>query len=128
MTENPDIVRKEELEEWDPVDIRRLWCAVVQRAVDDCLLGATSTKPETAQLRKEAQEWLFSDNEAFPSFLFICDHLNLNPRPIREAVRDGEQLQHRRAASRRGDHEFAARSVHKDDEGDEESLGGMEVL
>ena len=117
---------KEELEEWDPLDVRRLWCSVIQRAVDDCMLGATSTKVETLQLRKEAQEWLFSENEEFPSFMFLCDHLNLNPRLIREAVKNGKELQQRRAAASRSDHEFSVRSVHQDKEGSQESCGSLE--
>ena len=44
--------------------------------------------------QKDAQAWIFSnENYCSPekgvSFVFVCDHLNLDPNMVRQAIEDG---------------------------------------
>lgn len=107
-------------DEFDPIDVRRLWCAVIQRAIDDYLLGFRSQKIGARELHVEAQEWLFSDEIDFPSFRYLCEMMNVNFRQIRRGIENGQQLQSRRKTPSCEHDEFASGSLHKVGEGSPE--------
>lgn len=64
---------------------RNIWAGVIQRAVFDY------RQKQSVQDRADAQEWLFSDDREFPSFLAICDELDLDPDAIRGRL-NGHEL------------------------------------
>lgn len=82
-------------------DARILWANVLLKAVEDFKNGQKTKTQEGRRVYKNAKSWIWSDNEEFPSFLFLCDHLGIGARQIRRALR-GYELQHRGSEKRIG--------------------------
>jgi hypothetical protein len=58
---------------------RNLWLAVINLALDD--LTATKTP-----LKRSARAWFLSSNRNTGSFIWVCDHLGLEPTAVRRLV------------------------------------------
>ena len=64
------------------IDARRLWLAVLMQAIND--LAHTD---ERQRLRRHfTRLWFTSDNHNPGSFLWICDHLDLDPSWFRRRL------------------------------------------
>ncbi len=69
----------------DPVsgdEAKVLWTNVIKRAVADFRAGPKSSKA----LYEDAKSWLFSDDEEFPSFVTVCDHLDMDVDFLRKRL------------------------------------------
>ena len=73
---------------YDSPNIRRLtlMAAIVRRAVLDWSLYRRSEDLRERRIFRSARNWLFSDDEEFPSFVVLCHHLDVDPAYIRERV------------------------------------------
>lgn len=74
-------------------DAKRLWVEVVHKAVDDFRYGVRGTGERSHQAYVDAAKWIWSENEEFPSFLFLCDVLELDARQIRKVLHGYELSQ-----------------------------------
>jgi hypothetical protein len=72
-----------------------LWAAVIRQACEDYWMGrrhgwtqSTEFKKNTENIRafQTAAGWLFSDDKHPRSFLWACDHLDLDPSNIRSKI------------------------------------------
>jgi hypothetical protein len=64
---------------------RQLWCAVIERAVQDAIRadGPGGATPEQARQRDEARRW-FAENGH--DFRLACDAAGFNPDTVRDRV------------------------------------------
>jgi hypothetical protein len=70
------------------VDERRLWAAVLLRAIEDLAGHCTpASRAQREHLRYHADLWIASDRRDVGSFLWICDELAIKPACIRRHVR-----------------------------------------
>lgn len=60
---------------------RKLWTAVLERAIEDALRGGKYWIH-----RENARFWFLSENHELGSFLWICDTVNLDPSLLRKFV------------------------------------------
>jgi len=66
--------------------VRAIWTAVLQRAVDDYRQGAARPDSEAARWHQDAAEWIFLPrNES--NFEQVCELLNLDPDAVRDGLR-----------------------------------------
>lgn len=66
----------------------RLWASVIRRAVVDWVLYRNHEKAKLRSVGKEAEQWLFSDEEEpLNSFISVCGYLNLDPELVRRKLR-----------------------------------------
>jgi hypothetical protein len=68
---------------------------VLHKAVEDFKNGSAGKTTRARKAYQEAKRWIWSSNEDFPSFLFLCEHLELDSRGIRKELR-GYELSQRR--------------------------------
>ena len=76
-------------------DARLLWVHVMRKAVEDFKSGSKSRGAESKKAYEDAKRWIWSDSEEFPSFIFLCEILELNARQIRREM-SGYELSQRR--------------------------------
>lgn len=74
-------------------DARVIWIHVLYKAVEDFKNGSGGQSSQAKKAYQEAKKWIWSGNEEFPSFLFLCEHLELNSRGIRKELRGYELSQ-----------------------------------
>ena len=74
-----------ELLELSDDDARKIWCAVVQKAVEDYRRGPKS-RGDFLKQYQEAREWLLSKDEEFPSFRRLCAELGMDPDLVLERL------------------------------------------
>lgn len=70
---------------------KRLWAAVVEKAVEDALVCSRATGERKAFVenrRREAVNYLFSNSVRPHSFLWVCDLMSLSPQAVREFLRE----------------------------------------
>lgn len=72
-------------------DAKTIWLHVIRKAVEDFKNGAKARTQEGHTAHVDAEHWLWSDEEEFPSFLFLCEVLDLDFRRIRREL-SGYQL------------------------------------
>ena len=63
-------------------DAKVLWLNVIKRAVADFKAGPRANK----SLYEDAKAWLFVDDEEFPSFVTVCDHLDVDVDFLRKRL------------------------------------------
>ncbi len=59
--------------------LRRLWCAVLEQALEDA-------KSRSFKHKEEALEWFHSPSRGTGSFLWICSALDIDPGLIKKAL------------------------------------------
>jgi hypothetical protein len=80
-----------EIEEISVDDARVLWIHVIRKAVEDYRHGIPEEGASGSKIFLEAEEWLFSEETEFPSFLFLCDYFEYDPGYIRRALHAPQQ-------------------------------------
>ncbi|MFH1618449.1 MAG: hypothetical protein ABIG11_00935 [bacterium] len=81
----------------------KLWAAVLMRAWDDANgdLAHHAYRSTKRRIIDQARAWFMSDSRIMPSFLWICETLELDPGHIRSKVRqviiDGDRERQRPA-------------------------------
>ena len=64
---------------------------MVERAILDIRLGPNVRSEELREAYRDAKQWIFSDDQEFPSFLAICGYIDLDPDAVREKVMEREE-------------------------------------
>lgn len=88
---NPDVPTVM-MERPNPIseNLRILWCAVIEQAVDDlrgCNDEADKDSGHQKRLRKNAARRWFNSESTYPnSFLSVCELLQLDPSQIRKKL------------------------------------------
>jgi hypothetical protein len=70
---------------------RELWCAVLERAVEDVRTSRLMHWRARPSIKREVLEWLRSKDETEGSFRFVCDVLNVSPSAARRAILQAQQ-------------------------------------
>ena len=74
-----------------PVDsltpAQHLWARVLEESTRDYTQGLSeeTVRDYKAFHREQARDWIYSESEEPGSFLWVCEHLSLNPQRWREA-------------------------------------------
>ena len=68
---------------------KRIWAAVVRRAVVDWVLYKNHENIKLKKLGLDADVWIFRGEDVIPvnSFQSVCDFLNIEPDVIRSKIR-----------------------------------------
>lgn len=77
-----------------------LWLEVLERSLSDALEGpgAQELRDYVFCVRRDAEEWLLSDNDEPGAFLWVCHRLGIDARAVRGKYRERkERLEARRA-------------------------------
>jgi hypothetical protein len=88
------MLEKREIDPLTPDDARILWMHVLRKAVEDFKHGRTARREESRLAYRDAERWIWSDGEEFPSFVSICEILDLSPDRVRRALRGYRLQQH----------------------------------
>jgi len=73
-------------DDYSDSDEKRVWTSVLVEAVF-CYLGHVQSSRSKARGRTEALHWLFSDSDAYGSFLWVCDVIDREPSYVRRKIR-----------------------------------------
>jgi hypothetical protein len=80
------------LEEEDHIGCVSLWYAVLKRAIIDATIKVTDADDSKSIARrltkKRARDWIFSENKAKQSFLWVCSVVTAKPESIRNHILD----------------------------------------
>jgi hypothetical protein len=72
----------------EDVRMKKLWGAVIRRAVVDWVLYRRSMDVRKRRLYLDADEWLFGGDESeIGSFIVLCNHLDMEPCFVRKIVK-----------------------------------------
>lgn len=74
-------------------DARIVWTHVLTKAVEDFKNGRKAQSEKSLRAYRDAERWIWSDDEEFPSFISICEVLELNPNRVRRALLGDELRQ-----------------------------------
>jgi len=74
-------------------DARILWAHVMHKAIEDFKFGKRAKGAESLGAYRDARGWIWSDDEEFPSFLFLCEVLELDAGRIRRKLSEHELSQ-----------------------------------
>ena len=62
---------------------KNLWMAVLEQAMEDILTGPAHRRGKVESIFKNtALAWFHSDNEGIGSFLWVCEHLDIDPHTV----------------------------------------------
>ncbi len=82
-------VEKEHQADSEDLRIRRLWAAVIRRAIIDWVIYKGSPDIRKRRLFWDAHEWLFVEKgREFHTFEVLCRHLGVDPGYIRSTVKN----------------------------------------
>jgi hypothetical protein len=79
---------------------QRLWMAVLERAMEDALGHVICPSYKSYDVRsaqQDAREWLFADRIDIGSLRWVCDHLGLSVKAVREEFKRREAIECRRS-------------------------------
>lgn len=107
-------------------DVKTIWLNVLFKAVEDFTNGTRGSSHKSYEAYQEAREWIWSGDEEFPSFLYLCEYLELDSRRIRRKL-SAIQLPERAEEERSEPSLVESECGDEGDEGDEEYRGKVAI-
>jgi hypothetical protein len=71
---------------YDPSDLKSLWVAVLNQAIEDITHPRGGKANTNAHARHRAIAWVKARGSGQQSFLWVCDHLGLDPENTRARI------------------------------------------
>jgi hypothetical protein len=75
-----------------PDDAKIIWLNVIRKAIDDFKYGVTAKGVDAKRAHIDARVWIWSEEDEFPSFVFLCKIFDLNIKAIRQELHGYELL------------------------------------